>query len=159
LWRSYHIVLLLQVKLSYIYRSNHITSKMFILQGWIDKYLWNKNELFASIVIFLKLSSVHLWNDIYFESFDKFFKFNQCCYSILKIENTLMIKFHLSFSTKTKSQKMKKKFTIFSSAPLPLNPPFPSSPSKLTKKVLVFTSSTAHNTLAHQKFPIKYLTI
>jgi hypothetical protein len=63
------------------------------------------------------------------EGLDKLFEFNLYCYKALKIQNILIIRIHLSFSTKALSKNMEE-FSLFLSTPLPPKP----SPSLQTPK-------------------------
>jgi len=63
------------------------------------------------------------------------FKFNPCCYNILKIKNTSIINISLSFSKKILFSKNVNHFSVFPIFPTPQSPLLP---SKLPNKAYRF---------------------
>jgi len=71
------------------------------------------------------------------EGLYEFFKFNLCCFNILKIKNILLISISLSLSKRILFQKMWKISRFPPIFPTPQSPPFPFPPnSKQSLRIL-----------------------
>jgi len=64
---------------------------------------------------------------------NEFFKFNLCCYNILKIKYILIIKINLIFSKKNTLSENVKDFSIFPYIFHPKSSPFSPPPNSQTK--------------------------
>jgi hypothetical protein len=79
-----------------------------------------KIESFRGFNLFKKTNLGKLKLKLYWRKIlvdlDKFFKFNLCCYNILKVKNRLIINIHLLFFTKSLFQISYKNINYFDRA-------------------------------------------